>query len=144
VADALPGTVLEPGRVVPGAPLADARTGHDVSAWSLRGRGSMVIAFVHAGCPRCANYIGRLERREPDLQTADGQLLVVEDGSLSPWLGEEGQLPLVLVVDRDGAAWRSYPASLHDFPEPAEVVATVWHLATMCPECGVPTAEWAE
>jgi hypothetical protein len=60
------------------------------------------------------------------------------------WLGVEPELPVVLVVDRDGAAWRSYPATGHRFPDPEEVTATLWHLATMCPECGVPTPGWED
>ena len=140
--EALPGTVLERGRVVPGAPLTDVRTGDEVSAWSLRGLRAMVIAFVHAGCSKCEAFVTELEGHTEDMEAAGGRLLVV-DGSVPRWLGE-AELPLVLVVDRDGAAWRSYPAAGHDFPEPAEVTATLWHLAMMCPECGVPTPGWED
>jgi hypothetical protein len=142
--EALPGTVLERGRVVPGALLTDVRTGDRVSAWSLRGRRAVVIAFVHAGCSKCEAFLAELEGHTEEMAAAGGQLLVVGDGSVTRWLGEGAELPLVLVVDRDGAAWRSYPAAGHAFPDPAEVTATLWHLATMCPECGVPTPQWLE
>jgi hypothetical protein len=144
VAEALAGTVLERGRIVPGAALRDARTGREVGAWSLRGRSALVIAFVHAGCERCASFVGELEDREEEIRTAGGRLLAVDDGSRAMWLGADPELPVVLVVDRDGAAWRSYPAAGHLFPDPEEVTATLWHLATMCPECGVPTPGWED
>ena len=55
------------------------------------------------------------------------------------YLGPGGAPPVVLVLDRYAAAWASYPAPGHRFPEPGEVVATLGHLAGMCPECGAAT-----
>jgi hypothetical protein len=144
VTEALAGTVLERGRIVPGAALRDALTGREVGAWSLRGRSALVIGFVHPGCERCATFMGELEDREEDIRMAGGRLLAVDDGPTARWLGVDPELPVVLVVDRDGAAWRSYPATGHRFPDPEEVTATLWHLATMCPECGVPTPGWED
>jgi hypothetical protein len=90
---------------------------------------------------RRRRYARRLvEGAADDVATADGRIEVIRDpGSEARrrFLGEEDP-PVLVVVDRYGAAWRSYPAPFHDFPEPPEVAATLWHLATMCPECGVP------
>lgn len=52
-------------------------------------------------------------------------------------LGEHHELPVVLILDRYGAASSSFPAAGHRFPKAEEVAATVTHLALQSPECGV-------
>jgi hypothetical protein len=54
------------------------------------------------------------------------------------FLGPAAKIPLVLIVDRYGAAWRSFPSRDHAFPPPQEIVDTLRHLAFQCPECGAP------
>ena len=135
----LPGTVLEAGRVVPGIALEERRSGSPVRLWDHRQRWSLVVSFLHADCDACDRFQASLEEEAgPDLATARARAIAVRgDGSDAParFVGSGGP-PLVLVIDRYGAAWRSYPAQGHDFPDPADVAGTLWHLATMCPECG--------
>jgi hypothetical protein len=138
MASLLPGTSLEPGRVVPGVELED-RGGPSVRVWDHRQRSALALSFLHADCAACDAFQRRLEAEaasELDV-TRSRAVAVRNDGSpaLSRFLGE-AEPPVLVIVDRYGAAWRSYPASGHDFPEPSEVAATLWHLATMCPECG--------
>lgn len=137
----LPGTTLDRGRVVPGAPLRNLATGDDVSAWSFRGRTALVLCFLHEGCDACSSFLRSLDSIEEDLRVAQAKVLAVSPDARATerFLGS-AELPLVVIVDRDGAAWTSYPAPQHDFPDPKELAATAWHLATMCPECGVATS----
>ena len=139
VTNLLPGTVLESGRVVPGVALVERRSGSPVKLWDHRQRASLVVSFLHAACDACERFQVALEDEAgPDLATARARAIAVRgDGSAGAarFVGPDGS-PLVLVIDRYGAAWRSYPAPGHDFPDPREVAATIWHLSTMCPECG--------
>jgi hypothetical protein len=136
MAEALPGTVLEEGTVVPGSALRDLETGREVLPWSFRHRTAAVLCFLHRDCDRCRVYLGSLRAVSEDIHEAGARVVAVEGDA--PRFLADGP-PLVLVVDRYGAAWRAYPAPGHHFPEPPDVVATVWHLAMMCPECGVST-----
>jgi hypothetical protein len=125
------------GSVVPGAALTDAGTGRELSLWSLRQRSAAAVLFLHPECERCAAFEGALRRHHDDIEEADGRIVVTHDAP-ERFLGV-AEPPVILVVDRYAAAWRSLPAPGHAFPDPADVVATLWHLATMCPECGVST-----
>jgi hypothetical protein len=151
----LPGTVLEKDRVVPGTPMTVASSGAEVSMWDFRQRFSVAVCFLHDRCDACAGYARKLADLEGDLRDVDARAIVVrsEPGilDLPVWvdgrararqrlLGPAAELPVILIVDRYGAAMRSFPSRGHAFPPPAEVVATLRHLAFQCPECGVP--EW--
>ena len=123
--------------------------------WDFRQRFSVVVCFLHDRCDACAGYARKLADLEDDLQEVDARAIVVlrEPGvlDLPVWVDErararhrflapDAELPLILIVDRYGAAWRSLPSRDHAFPAPAEVVATLRHLAFQCPECGV--SDW--
>jgi hypothetical protein len=138
MAKPLAGTSLERGRVVPGVELED-HGGAPIRVWDHRQRSALIISFLHAECEVCDAYQRRLEEEvAPDLATTRSRALAVRnDGSpaVRRFLGE-AEPPVLVIVDRYGAAWTSYPAAGHHFPEPSELAATLWHLATMCPECG--------
>ncbi|HXF57165.1 MAG TPA: hypothetical protein VNO34_06275 [Actinomycetota bacterium] len=149
----LPGTRLEADRPVPDVPLLEARTGRAVSLGDFRHRQALVLAFLHEDCPACAAFAEALAGVGEDLRLAGAGAYAVLEAScelaLPVLLDRGGRLrarlldpseepPLVLVVDRFGAAWRSFPSAGHRFPAASEVAATLWHLALMCPECGGP------
>lgn len=153
--EVLAGTALEKDRVVPGTPMIEASSGAEVSMWDFRQRFAVAVCFLHDRCELCAGYARKLADLEDDLHEVDARAIVVlsEPGvlALPVWidggaraqqrlLGRSAELPVILIVDRYGAALRSFPSRGHAFPLPAEVVATLRHLAFQCPECGVP--EW--
>lgn len=137
----LSGTVLERGQVLPGTSIRDADAGGDLRILDLRGRRALVLCFLHEDCPPCARFMESLGAAASDIAAAGARVirLVPGDPTVRRHLGERGELPTVVITDRDAAAWEAYPASGHDFPPVTEVTETLWHLATMCPECGVAT-----
>jgi hypothetical protein len=153
--EVLAGTAIERNRVVPGTSMTVASSGAEVSMWDFRQRFSVAVCFLHDRCEACARYARKLADLEGDLRELDARAIVVlnETGvlDLPVWvdgrararqrfLGPAAELPVILIVDRYGAALRSFPSRDHAFPLPSEVVATLRHLAFQCPECGVP--EW--
>jgi hypothetical protein len=162
VARTLPGTALQADRVIPDVALLDPRSGAEVPLSGFRHREALVLSFLHEDCAACSAFARALAAWEEEVRLGGGRSFVVlgaardlvpgatrdlplpvlvDPGGVARarFLGPEGELPLVLVVDRFGAAWRSFPAPGHRLPPPEEVVATVWHLGLMCPECGAPT-----
>jgi peroxiredoxin len=152
--EVLPGTALEKERVVPDIPMTAAASGTEVSLSDFRQRLALAVCFLHDGCEPCARYAGEFAESIEELRQADATAFVVltEAASLDVpvlldtdsrarrrFLGASAELPLVLIVDRFGAASSSFPSRDHAFPAPQEVVATLWHLALECPECGVST-----
>jgi hypothetical protein len=155
VTEVLSGTALEKDRVVPGTPMTEASSGAEVSVWDFRQRFAVAVCFLHDRCEACADFARELADLEGDLREVDARAIVVlsESGvlDLPVWvdgraharrrfLGPSAQLPVIVIVDRYGAAWRSFPSGGHAFPFREEVVATLRHLAFQCPECGV--SEW--
>lgn len=153
--EVLPGTAMEKDRVLPGSPMTEASSGAEVSMWDFRQRFSVAVCFLHDRCEPCAGYARKLADLEGDLREVDARAIVVlsESGilDLPVWvdgrararqrfLGPAAELPVILIADRYGAALTSFRSRDHAFPPPAEVVATLRHLAFQCPECGVP--EW--
>ncbi len=137
----LAGTRLAPGNLVPGSELVEASTGRPVRPWAYRHRAPLVLVFVHDDCETCDAFVGALEERSgEDIRTAGGRVVAVgADTDGAARFVDPEDAPVVVILDRYAAAWSSYPSAGHEFPEPAEVAATLWHLATMCPECGVST-----
>lgn len=152
----LEGTNLEIDRVVPGTPLISGSSGASVSMWDLRQRFAAAVCFLQDRCEPCAAFARELAGSESELLAADAIALAIlseagDDLELPVWvdehararesfLGSKAELPLVLIVDRYGAAARSFPSRGHVFPPSEEIVATLWHIAMQCPECGV--SEW--
>ena len=151
----LPGTELQMGKVVPGTPMIDAASGARASLWDLRQRFSSAVCFLHVGCKPCALYARKLRVLAGELRELDAVAVIVvpEAADIEPpvWIDRDGRarerfvgpetgVPLILIVDRYGAAAGAFPSQDHAFPPPEEVVATLRHLAMQCPECGV--SEW--
>lgn len=55
-------------------------------------------------------------------------------------LGSDAYPPVVVIVDRYGAATSAFAVHEHRFPRKEEIVAIVTHLALQGPECGVRLA----
>jgi hypothetical protein len=153
----LSGTVLKKGRVVPGVSFVDPSSGAEVNLWGFRQRVALVLAFLHGRCAACRAFAEDLSAVRDDLDWADTRVHAVLPGpeelpvpvlldsggaGTRRILGEDPELPVVLVVDRYGAASSSFPALGHRFPPAGEVAATAIHLAMQCPECGV--SDWPD
>lgn len=151
----LSGTALEEGRVVPGVSFVDPVSHAAVSLWGFRQRVALVLAFLHERCAPCRAFAEDLGTVKRDLDWAGAlarAVLSEEEALAVPMLldpdrtgsrrllGEVQELPVIVIVDRYGAASSSFPAAGHRFPRAEEVAATVTHLALLCPECGV--SDW--
>jgi predicted anti-sigma-YlaC factor YlaD len=155
----LSGTALKEGRVMPGASFVDPGSGAEINLWRFRQRVARVLAFLHERCAACRAFAEDLAAVKDDLDWAGAlprAVLPEEEDLAVPslldpgrrgtrrLLGEKAELPMVLVVDRYGAASSSFPAIGHRFSTGEEIAATVTHLALDCPECGVshwPTSD---
>ncbi len=153
--ETLAGTELEVDRVVPGVPMIAASSGDRVSLWDLRQRVAVAVCFLHVRCEACGAFARKLRLFERELREVDARALAVvaeatglgvpvwvdEDArARERLLGGKTELPVILILDRYGAAQQSFPSPGHEFPPPEEIVATLRHLAMQCPECGV--SEW--
>jgi hypothetical protein len=116
-----------------------------------------VLAFLHDDCAACRAYAHELHTVKDDLEWAgavaravlsrDEELPIhvfVDPGRQATLklLGRQGNLPVVVILDRYGAAVSAFAAAEHRFPDKEEVAATVRHLALQCPECGV--SDWPD
>ncbi|HEX6262412.1 MAG TPA: hypothetical protein VF097_06150 [Actinomycetota bacterium] len=150
--DTMAGTTLVRGDVLPGTPLIDAATGAEVRIWDFRGRTALVLCFLHPACEACERFAAGLAEMESEFRLTGARafavlrepspsaLPVLVDGhgeASRRLLGPEGELPTIVVTDRYAAAWESYPVLGHDFPPVSEIVGDLWHLATICEECGI-------
>lgn len=137
---------------MPDVALLDVDSGERVALGSFRQRSAVVLAFLHAGCRACRAFAGDLAEVAGELGWAGAvarAVVPVPDRLAVPvladldgeagrrLLGPDAEVPVIIVLDRYGAATDVYPAAGHDFPAPAEIAATVTHLAIQCPECGV-------
>ncbi|HWB71099.1 MAG TPA: redoxin domain-containing protein [Egibacteraceae bacterium] len=147
----LPGTVLEFDRVVPGVALRERSTGAQVSPTDFRQRRALVLCFLHADCEPCRDFAAGLADLADGIRSADAEVRAVlpeeQPAPLPVWvdadgrarrrlLGSDGQLPVVLILDRYAAAQQSHPAADHDFPDPGAILSTLRHQSMLCPECG--------
>lgn len=153
MAASLPGTALEAERPVPAVRFGDAASGETVDLWYFRQRRALALCFLHDDCARCASFAEQLAALADDLRFADAEarvvlarpaslalpVLVERDGASARLLGQDARLPIIVLLDRYGAALASFPAPRHDFPDPDEVAATLLHDRLQCPECGAPT-----
>lgn len=148
----LPGTALHADQVLPDVTLSDADSGAPWRPSLLRMRSAFVLAFVHADCGDCDQLLADLAERQDDLRWAETKVRAVAPAevdapfpvALDPdgtaharWLGPDGVVPTVLVVDRYAALHAAYPLPGHRGEDVDEVLATVCHLAIQCAECSI-------
>lgn len=151
----LAGTPPEERAAVPDVAFHDPG-GRPVSLGSFRQRNAVVLAFLHEGCEPCAAFARDLAALEPEIRWAGGVIravlgrpsalaipALIDPGGTARrrLLGPDADLPTVLVIDRYGAPWASYPVPGHRFPSAEEIAASVRHEAFQCPECGAPAWE---
>ena len=119
---------------MPGAPVT-LLDGGELSAWDHRGRTALLVCFLHGSCAECNGFRGALDELEEDLRLTRTRLVLAEPSER--FLGSS-EAPVILLVDRDGAAWSSHDARGHEFPSREELSTSLWHLATTCEQCEVP------
>ncbi len=99
--------MLNQHEVVP--PLT-ARTlsGDPVHAWDFKQKKNLVIAFLHAGCATCNNFLGELSSRAKDLAECEAMVLAVY--SKFPWVAEPPKLPpeILATTDTTGCSQHAY------------------------------------
>lgn len=143
----LPGTALTVEQLLPDVTFTDAATGDEWRPSQLRQRSALALCFLHRDCEPCRQFLADLAERKGTIDWADAQVRVVlpEPASLpfpvlldprgearSRMLGDDGELPTVLVADRYTSVVQSFPAPDHDFPEIDGVVKTLFLLACDC------------
>ena len=149
-------------------PPLTARTpaGETVRAWDYKQKKNLVIAFLHAGCPRCAGFLERLAARATELTEREALALIVfpEPPALASgprpaqvilaadmggrsqrtYLGEDAFGPAgqqrvgVFVADRYGELYAQWVAREEDgLPGASEVLEWLGQIQVACEECGV-------
>jgi len=155
-------------------PPLTARTtaGQTIRAWDYKQKKNLVIAFLHAGCRRCEEFLSKLaacaaelaEREAvglvvfaealPAFENLPAQVIVAADirgRSQRAYLGEEafgpgGQERVgVFVADRYGELYAQWVARDEDgLPGMGELLDWLGQIQVACEECGVShwPAEW--
>jgi hypothetical protein len=157
---------LELRQMIP--PLA-ARTlaGAMVRAWDYKQKKALLIAFLHADCPRCARFLEQLYERAAELAEREAVALVIFSevppaaltGSLPAhiviatdmsgqaqhaFLGEEvfgpagQQLVGVFVADRYGELFAQWVGGDSALPGVPEALSWLAQIQITCEECGAP------
>ncbi len=146
---------------------AHTPAGQTVCAWDYKQKKNLVIAFLHARCPRCAAFLGKLAARAAELAEREAVALVVlaeaptalatenlpaqvvvaaDMGGRSQraYLGEEAFGPAgqervgVFVADRYGELYAQWIARNEDgLPGVGELVEWLGQIQVACEECGV-------
>jgi len=140
-------------------PAADDR---QVRSWDYQQRRNLVLLLHHGlGCAACraslrdlAAEATRMRATEavllaigPDDPEATRQLaadldrsvLLLSDPSGSVATRQGLTVPAVVVTDRFGEIWASWPGGdEHRLPSPAEVLDWLRYIGVQCPECGPP------
>lgn len=144
---ALAGTALTVEQIIPDVAFTDAATGEEWRPSQLRQRSALVLCFLHPDCEPCHQLLADLAEQEEDLRWTDAQVRVVlpEPGPVpfpvlldprgdarSRILGENGQLPTLVLADRYTSVVASFPAPEHDFPSAEEILKTTRLLACDC------------
>lgn len=144
---ALAGTALTVEQIIPNVAFTDAASGEQWRPSELRQRQALVLCFLHADCRPCQQLLEDLAEQEEDLRWTDAQVRVVlpeaasvpfpvlldpEGDARSRILGEDGELPTIVLADRYTAVVASFPAPEHDFPSPQEILKTTRLLACDC------------
>lgn len=88
-----------------GAPLAEGRV---VRAWDYKQKRALVIAFLHAECGACSEWVASLRAAAQVLREWDATALVVFSGAPDTRLFEGVPANIVMGVDVTGRSVRAF------------------------------------
>ena len=99
--------VLKKRQMIP--PLT-ARTpdGRTVQAWDFKQKKNLVLAFLHAECPRCQQFLARLAERAADLAEREAVALVIFSATPSALLLDNLPREIIVATDMSGRAQRAF------------------------------------
>src|SRR2546427_7325872 len=83
-------------------------TGHTVRAWDYKQKKNLVIAFLHAGCRRCEDFLNKLSTRAAELAEREAVALVVFAEAPQAMLSENLPAQVLLAADMSGRSQRAY------------------------------------
>jgi AhpC/TSA family len=159
--------MLSPRQLIPPLTIHTSE-GRTVHAWDFKQKKNLVIAFLHADCPACREFLARLaiagrefaEREAialivlletPSRTLAEGlpaEIVLgtdVSGRSVRNFLGKDalssqGLEELgVFVTDRYGEVFAQWAVSDHNqLPGITEILSWLGHIEIACEECGVP------
>jgi peroxiredoxin len=144
-------------------PPVTARTaeGRIIRAWDYKQKRNLVIAFLHADCPRCDGWLAQLAARAADFSERDAVVLAIyaetpprgadllpspfiaaadaAGHSQSAFLGREAFGPAgldhigVFVADRYGELYAQWIAQdSEDLPATGEILSSLWQIQVAC------------
>jgi len=144
-------------------PPVTARTaeGRIIRAWDYKQKRNLVIAFLHADCPRCTDWLAQLAARAADFSERDAVVLVIyaetppRTAELLPapliaagdsaghcqraFLGREAFSPAgldrigVFVADRYGELYAQWVAQdAENLPAAGEILISLWQIQVAC------------
>jgi peroxiredoxin len=146
---------------------ARSLTGKRVQAWDYKQKKSLLIAFLHADCRRCAHFVGQLRERAGELAELDAVALVIfSEAPPHAWsdalppaivlatdmsghspraflgveaFGPRGQERVgVFVTDRYGELYARWVGGDDALPGVPEALSWLAQVQIACEECGAP------
>ncbi len=144
-------------------PPVTARTadGRIIRAWDYKQKNNLLIAFLHADCKPCGDWLARMAERTGDLSEHESVGLIVysepqtqsvetlaapfvavtdpEGSSQRAFLGHDAFGPEgldrvgVFVTDRYGELYGQWLAKdSSELPPPSEILKTLWQIQVAC------------
>jgi hypothetical protein len=140
------------------AQTADGRT---IRAWDYKQKYNLVIAFLHADCKFCGDWLTRIAERAVDISQHESVGLIVY-AEPQPLAAAKFAAPFVAVTDAGGHSQRAFlgrdafgPAGLNrvgvfvtdrygelygqwiakdssELPYPTEILSTLWQIQVAC------------
>jgi len=87
---------------------ARTATGEILRSGDYRQKKNLVVAFLHAGCPRCESYLENLAARAAELAEREAVAVVVTAESPPAGLQERLPAPILVAADMSGRSQRAY------------------------------------
>lgn len=156
--------MLRPREVIPPLTLRTP-SGRILQAWDFKQKRNLVIAFLHADCQPCADFLARLDARAGDMEALEAVVLAVfpepppaaieyslsariiagadvSGRSARAYLGEDAfslrERLGVFVADRYGELYVRWGASHEEgLPGIGEILGWLGKIELVCEECGV-------
>lgn len=97
--------MLKLGQLIPSLTARTAE-GRVVQSWDFKQKKALVIVFLHAGCRRCVDFLGRLSDRAADLRERDAVALIVF--SETPSAGSNFPKEIIVAADVSGRSQRAF------------------------------------